>query len=87
MKKFYFKIILLTLKFQTNVVSLNFVACRLEENFPNALEFKPERWLKSSNQQKVNPYLVIPFGHSMRACIARRFAEQAILIFLLRVCK
>lgn len=72
---------------QTTVVSQNFVACRLEENFPNALEFKPERWLKLSNQQKINPYLVIPFGHGMRSCIARRFAEQSILIFLLRVSK
>jgi ecdysteroid 25-hydroxylase CYP302A1 len=71
--------------FQTTVVSQNLVACRLEENFPNALQFKPERWLKTTNQQKVNPYLVIPFGHGMRSCIARRLAEQSILIFLLRV--
>lgn len=65
----------------------NFIACRLEENFPDPLKFKPERWLKSPNQQKlnVNPFLVIPFGHGMRSCIARRFAEQSMLVFLLRV--
>lgn len=63
------------------------MACRLEENFPDALKFKPERWLKNEHQQKpnINPYLVIPFGHGMRSCIARRFAEQSILVFLVRV--
>lgn len=61
------------------------VACRLEENFKNALQFKPERWTSNNNRGKVNPYLVLPFGHGMRACIARRLAEQNILVFLIRV--
>lgn len=71
----------------SNVVTMNFIACRLEENFTDALKFKPERWLKSSIHQKlnVNPYLVIPFGHGIRSCIARRFAEQSMLVLLLRV--
>lgn len=34
---------------------------------------------------KYNPYLVLPFGHGMRSCIARRLAEQSILIFIIRV--
>lgn len=65
----------------------NFVACRLEKNFKNAELFDPEKWLKNSDkkQMKYNPYLVLPFGHGMRSCIARRLAEQSILIFIIRV--
>uniref|UniRef100_T1H2T4 Cytochrome P450 n=1 Tax=Megaselia scalaris TaxID=36166 RepID=T1H2T4_MEGSC len=66
-----------TLK-HTNVVTQNMIACRLEKNFVDALSFKPERWLNRKNS--INPYLVLPFGHGMRACIARRMAEQNILI-------
>lgn len=61
------------------------VACRLEKNFKNALVFQPERWLNNS-RSCINPFLVLPFGHGMRACIARRLAEQNILVLLLRVC-
>ncbi|XP_067646683.1 cytochrome P450 302a1, mitochondrial [Eurosta solidaginis] len=65
------------------VVTQNMIACRLEKNFTDALQFKPERWL--CRKQTVNPYLVLPFGHGMRACIARRVAEQNIMVFLLRL--
>lgn len=62
------------------------VACRLEKNFPEPLKFKPERWLRSlKHENNIHPYLVLPFGHGMRSCLARRFAEQNILVALLRV--
>uniref|UniRef100_W8CDG2 Cytochrome P450 302a1, mitochondrial n=1 Tax=Ceratitis capitata TaxID=7213 RepID=W8CDG2_CERCA len=67
----------------TVVVTQNMIACRLEKYFSDALHFKPERWLH--RDQSVHPYLVLPFGHGMRACIARRMAEQNILVFLLRL--
>ena len=71
---------------QTIVVTQNFVSCRLEKNFTKPLEFIPERWIKNEGvKSSVNPFLVIPFGHGSRSCIARRFAEQNILVFLLRV--
>lgn len=62
-------------------------ACQLEKNFKNPQQFIPERWLKDHSEKElnVNPYLVLPFGHGMRSCIARRFAEQNMLIALLRV--
>lgn len=62
-------------------------SCRLEKYFKNPLKFIPERWLKNHSEKEVNvsPYLVLPFGHGMRSCIARRFAEQNMLITLLRV--
>lgn len=72
--------------FQTVVVTQNQISCRLEKYFPNALKFSPERWLKTDDKKvDVHPHLLLPFGHGVRSCIARRFAEQNILIFLLRV--
>ncbi|XP_055378532.1 cytochrome P450 302a1, mitochondrial [Condylostylus longicornis] len=66
----------------TVVVTQNMVASRLEKYFENAAKFSPERWM---NRAVINPYLVLPFGHGMRACIARRLAEQNMLVFLLRI--
>lgn len=63
------------------------IACRLEKNFQNAMQFDPDRWLDPDTRSKIHPYLVLPFGHGMRACIARRLAEQSIIVLLLRVIK
>lgn len=70
----------------TVVVSQNQVSCRLKEYFPDPNEFRPERWLKTNKYyQQPHPFLVIPFGHGARSCIARRLAEQNMLIFILKV--
>ncbi|XP_015116287.1 cytochrome P450 302a1, mitochondrial [Diachasma alloeum] len=72
----------------TNVVTQNQVACRLPEYFPDPDSFKPERWFRENPESKnVHPYLVLPFGHGPRACIARRLAEQNLQMFLLRICR
>ncbi|KAF5298333.1 hypothetical protein FQR65_LT01111 [Abscondita terminalis] len=70
----------------TVVVSQNQVSCRLKEYFPDPNEFRPERWLKNQRQyQQPHPFLVIPFGHGARSCIARRLAEQNMLVFIMKV--
>lgn len=70
----------------TNVVTQNQISCRLEKYFARPNEFVPERWMKGSPLQvKDNPFLVLPFGHGPRSCIARRLAEQHLLTLLLRV--
>jgi len=79
--------------FQTVVVTQNQVICRLPEYFDEPNSFKPERWLRDNNnnrinmlrEKSVNPYTVLPFGHGPRSCIARRFAEQNLQVVLLRV--
>ncbi|XP_039437333.1 cytochrome P450 302a1, mitochondrial [Culex pipiens pallens] len=68
----------------TVVVTQNMIASRQAKYFSNPDQFVPERWMRDSREQ-VNPYLVLPFGHGMRACIARRMAEQNILVLLLRL--
>ncbi|XP_066900946.1 cytochrome P450 302a1, mitochondrial [Halyomorpha halys] len=70
----------------TLMVTQNLVACRNEENFKNALDFIPERWIRDSPAyQEVSPYLVLPFSHGPRTCIARRLAEQNMLTLLLTI--
>lgn len=72
---------------ETVVVTQSQIACKLAENFGEPNKFKPERWLKTMAHDKItiNPYLVLPFGHGMRSCIARRLAEQNILVLMIRV--
>lgn len=68
------------------MLTQNLVACRNEDNFKNALDFIPERWIRGSPAyQEVSPYLVLPFSHGPRTCIARRLAEQNMLSLLLGV--
>lgn len=78
--------------FQTIVVTQNQIICRLPEYFDEPNSFIPERWLRDGNdeinktrEKSVNPYMVLPFGHGPRSCIARRFAEQNLQVLLLRV--
>ncbi|XP_043269589.1 cytochrome P450 302a1, mitochondrial [Venturia canescens] len=75
----------------TAVVTQNQIICRLPEYFPEPDSFLPERWMRdnddSSIKKPVNPHLVLPFGHGMRSCIARRLAEQNMQIILLKLCR
>lgn len=68
------------------VVSQNQVSCRLEEYFISPLQFRPERWLKDHPLYKPpHPYLLLPFGHGARSCIARRLAEQNMLVLIIKL--
>ncbi|XP_075233158.1 cytochrome P450 302a1, mitochondrial-like isoform X2 [Lycorma delicatula] len=69
----------------TVVVTQNQVTCRLPEYFPKPDTFLPERWLKSLNHVICSPFLLLPFSHGPRTCIARRLAEQNLQAFLLQV--
>lgn len=77
----------------TVVVTQNQVICRLPEYFTNPDSFIPERWLRENSENKVNcgksvhPYVLLPFGHGPRSCIARRFAEQNMQVLLLQMCR
>uniref|UniRef100_A0A673UUW9 Cytochrome P450 family 24 subfamily A member 1 n=1 Tax=Suricata suricatta TaxID=37032 RepID=A0A673UUW9_SURSU len=44
-----------------------------EDNFEDATQFRPERWLQE--KKKINPFAHLPFGIGKRMCIGRRLAE------------
>ncbi|XP_017887068.2 cytochrome P450 302a1, mitochondrial, partial [Ceratina calcarata] len=79
----------------TVVVTQNQIICRLPEYFDEPDSFIPERWLRDQSEgderlnpgKSVHPYVLLPFGHGPRSCIARRFAEQNMQVLLLRICQ
>ncbi|XP_051158005.1 cytochrome P450 302a1, mitochondrial isoform X2 [Leptopilina boulardi] len=77
----------------TNVVTQNQIICRSPEYFSDPDSFIPERWLRNGDsggyktEKPIHPYAVLPFGHGSRSCIARRLAEQNMLVFLLKICR
>ncbi|XP_068922964.1 cytochrome P450 27C1 isoform X3 [Petaurus breviceps papuanus] len=56
-----------------------------EENFPMAKEFKPERWLRKGNMDRVDNFGSIPFGYGLRSCIGRRIAELEIHLVMIQL--
>lgn len=54
-------------------------------------KFEPERWLKTENaicpvhQNKIHPYVSLPFGYGRRSCLGRRLAETELNILLAKV--
>ena len=50
-----------------------------EEIFPNAAEFKPERW-PQSNSKELERYLV-PFGSGSRMRIGMKFQNSAVQLW------
>ena len=51
-------------------------------NFPNPDNFQPERWLRKSNNGKINSFASLPFGFGSRSCIGKKMAEQQMEYFL-----
>nr|UYL69089.1 cytochrome P450 314a1 [Colaphellus bowringi] len=60
------------------------VACKNDKYFPNATQFRPERWLDKEKPQTSSnaTFLVIPFGAGRRICPGKRFIEQVLPIIL-----
>ncbi|XP_050362874.1 cytochrome P450 CYP12A2-like [Nymphalis io] len=61
----------------------------MEEQFPRAKEFIPERWITEKtdplHHSNAHPFAFSPFGFGVRSCIGRRIAELEIEIFLTKV--
>jgi len=71
----------------TSLMVMNYVMGRREDVFENALEFLPERWLRSGSNKKMDAFASIPFGHGVRMCLGRRLAELELQILLAKILK
>nr|CAD7407531.1 unnamed protein product [Timema poppensis] len=67
----------------TCVLMTSHVTCLREENFEDALKFKPERWLVSD--QDIHPFAAIPFGYGPRSCLGRGIAELQLWMTVAKV--
>ena len=63
------------------ILASQFVAHRDPRFWPDAEQFKPERWLPE-NKEKMTPYAYFPFGGGIRRCIGEGFAwlESVLLL-------
>lgn len=52
-----------------------YVSSVQESNFPDALTYKPERWIKGSQEYSAESFAFQPFGFGPRMCIGRRIAD------------
>lgn len=56
-----------------------------DENFADAVDFRPDRWIRKDTTDHVDNFGSIPFGYGIRSCIGRRIAELEMHLSLTRV--
>lgn len=64
------------------------IASAKDENFENASEYKPERWLTDSGEFNVNQCsssIVLPFGCGKRICPGRKYTELELMILTIKL--
>lgn len=76
---------------QTVASCQNMVACNNNDNFEDAKEFKPERWLKESGefdtQNCIGSSIVVPFGFGKKSCPGRKYTEMELMIMVIKLVK
>uniref|UniRef100_A0A8B9GBU9 Cytochrome P450 27C1 n=1 Tax=Amazona collaria TaxID=241587 RepID=A0A8B9GBU9_9PSIT len=68
----------------TQLALCHYATSYSEENFSMANEFRPERWLRKDNFDRVENFGSIPFGYGIRSCIGKRIAELEIHLALIQ---
>jgi cytochrome P450 family 135 len=58
------------------VAACLWLACRREDLWPGASQFRPERWMSDPAHPAPNPLSWIPFGGGVRRCAGAPFAEM-----------
>ncbi|XP_077419962.1 cytochrome P450 27C1 [Vanacampus margaritifer] len=56
-----------------------------DENFADALDFRPDRWIRKDSSDRIDNFGSIPFGYGIRSCIGRRIAELEMHLVLTRL--
>ncbi|KAI5108737.1 general transcription and DNA repair factor IIH helicase subunit XPB, partial [Silurus meridionalis] len=72
-------------KSQTQLALCHYSTSMEEETFPNAEEFRPERWLRKDSSDRVENFGSIPFGYGIRSCIGKRIAELEMYLSLIQL--
>jgi cytochrome P450 len=67
---------------RTIVITSQYLVHRDERYWPNALEFRPERWLDEAAQAARPKFAYFPFGGGGRVCIGEAFAWTEGVILL-----
>ncbi|MGH0146385.1 UNVERIFIED_CONTAM: hypothetical protein FKN15_012872 [Acipenser sinensis] len=70
---------------QTQLALCHYSTSYEDECFPAALEFRPERWVRKDNMDRVDNFGSIPFGYGIRSCIGKRIAELELHLALVQV--
>lgn len=68
------------------VVFPNLVTGVMPEYVSDASEFKPERWIKSDdNDMNLHKFASLPYGHGSRMCLGRRFSDLEMQILMAKL--
>lgn len=68
------------------VVFPNLVVGTSDEYVSEACEFRPERWIKSDdNDTNLHKFSSLPYGYGSRMCLGRRFADLEMQILLAKL--
>ncbi|KAG7204438.1 hypothetical protein KM043_004875 [Ampulex compressa] len=67
------------------VVFPTLVTGNMEDYVADAKVFKPSRWLKDADNEKLHPFASLPYGHGARMCLGRRFADLEIQVLLAKL--
>ncbi|CAJ1049522.1 cytochrome P450 27C1 [Xyrichtys novacula] len=69
----------------TQLALCHFYTSMDDENFPDATDFRPDRWIRKDSTDRVDNFGSIPFGYGIRSCIGRRIAELEMHLALTRL--
>ncbi|RZC10209.1 p450 domain containing protein [Asbolus verrucosus] len=73
----------------TDVITNQLILCQMDQYFPRANEFVPERWLSTTigelSYKNVNPVVYASFGYGPRAYVGKRLANLELEVALLKV--
>nr|ARN17939.1 cytochrome P450-16 [Cephus cinctus] len=67
------------------VVFPTLVTGNMEEYVTDSKTFKPSRWIKNDNNEKLHPFASLPYGYGARMCLGRRFADLEIQVLLAKL--
>ena len=78
----------------TDITVITFLMLEDPDFYPNPKEFLPERWLRSTNDNKAksqcegknaHPFAYIPFGFGPRTCVGKRIVDMELEIGVAKI--